>query len=100
QQGLAMANTAQAFGRNRLTQIASARPALGPASGAGAGAALAGGPAGLTTVAASTTIRSAGRGATTAVMQPPAASPTPAPRARPTGGTDPDRPGPASGQRP
>ena len=94
QQSLAMANTAQAFGRHRLTQIASARPALGPAAGAGAGAGLAG-PAGLATAGAARGLQAAGRGASAGAAvidqptQPHASSPD-----RPTTRRTPNGPGP------
>jgi hypothetical protein len=99
QQGLAMANTAQAFGRHRLTQIASARPALGPAAGAGAGM---GGPAGLAAAGATGAVHAAGRAVSTGTAvatQPASTRPAAAPE-RPTAQRGPGRPAPASGNLP
>jgi hypothetical protein len=100
QQGLAMANTAQVFGQHRLTQIASARPALGPSAGAGAGSA--GGPASLAAAGGASAIHAAGRavssgtavGHQTATPQPPTAPD------RPTERGGPGRPGPGDGHPP
>jgi hypothetical protein len=98
QQGLAMANTAQAFGRHRLTQIASARPALGPAAGAGAG-----GPAGLAATGAVGAVHMASRAISTGtavVHEPASLAPSPTPSAGPITPPGPNRPDPGRGHRP
>jgi hypothetical protein len=102
QQGLAMANTAQAFGAHRFTQIASGRPALGPSAGAGAGAALGGGPAGLAAAGAAGAVHAAGRAVSTstAVAQQPATPHQSTAPDRPTAQRGPGRGDPAGGNLP